>query len=99
LFSKAAIPLLLGPLARMTNRGGFCCRLAYRYEQESPCLMQRKRVMDKPWNTQKDNTLQKEFMARHGITEDQVKRAGDDIRREREAGHVARKAAEKVRGR
>lgn len=55
--------------------------------------------MDKPWNTQKDNTLQKEFMARHGITEDQVKRAGDDIRREREAGHVARKAAEKVRGR
>ena len=43
-------------------------------------------VMEKPWNTQKD-ALQSEFMARHGITEEQLKKAGDDIRGEREAGH------------
>lgn len=42
--------------------------------------------MEKPWNTQKD-ALQSEFMARHGITEEQLKKAGDDIRGEREAGH------------
>ena len=64
--------------------------------------MQKEFVMDKPWNSQKDNNanaLQRDFMARHGITDDQVKRAGDDIKAEREAGHVARKAAEKERDR
>lgn len=57
--------------------------------------------MEKPWNTQKGdaNALQRDFMARHGITDEQLKKAGDDIKAEREAGHVARKAAEKVRGR
>ncbi|OCB03414.1 hypothetical protein BBC27_08080 [Acidithiobacillus ferrivorans] len=49
--------------------------------------MQKEIVMGKPWNTQKDNALQVAFMARHNITEEQLKKAGDDIRGEREAGH------------
>lgn len=50
--------------------------------------------MDKPWDTQKC-TLQKEFMERHGITPERVQRAGDDIQRERDAGHVARRQMQK----
>lgn len=56
--------------------------------------------MGKPWNTQKC-ALQKEFMSRHGITDAQLKKAGDDIQREREAGHQQRhqKKDQDARGR
>ena len=56
--------------------------------------------MDKPWNTQKC-TLQSEFMARHGVTEEQLRKAGEDIKRERDAGHQQRhqKKDQEARGR
>jgi len=52
--------------------------------------------MDKPWNTQK-SPLQSEFMARHNITEEQLRKAGEEIKREREAGHQKKDQESRVR--